>query len=101
MNISAQAVQNIRRARLEKGISAQVLSDAINDRGNWSTSRGIIANLESERRTHVSVDYVVEAAAVLGIPVQWVIFGAITCDHCNGEPPAGYACLHCQRARKS
>jgi transcriptional regulator with XRE-family HTH domain len=93
---------NMRALRRQRGWSAQRLSDrvgALREAGvvEIALPRPVIANLENQRREHVSLDEAFAVAAALGTTVGWLCdFDGPACTQCLDNPPVGYACKVCK-----
>ncbi|MEU1433970.1 helix-turn-helix transcriptional regulator [Streptomyces sp. NPDC005786] len=93
--ISARVIEKLREARRANSTSARALAEAMTAAG-YPIQRSVIANLESGRRTEVSVDHVVAAARALGIDAA-ALLRQVTdpCPHCQGASPEGFSCNTC------
>jgi len=95
--VSRTVVDRIHHLRMHRGMSARVLAEAISARG-YHIKRTTLANQESGRVQTVSIDFVVHAAVVLGVPVDQLVHG-FACNTCAGSPPPGFTCNGCGAGR--
>lgn len=85
----------MRALRKARGWSAQDLSHRLAEVGR-ETSRGIIASAETGRIEGCPVSLLYALAAVFEVPVETLTDPS--CAHCQGNPPAGFACTTCGRS---
>jgi len=95
--VTALVSGRIRRARKERGLTAQALADRITGLG-YRVSREVIAKIENGTREAVPVDVVVHAAKVLQVPVLRLLSDGPWCERCGDAPPSGFACTACGAA---
>lgn len=86
---------NARVLRRRRGWSAQRLAEEMS--AFSPTTRAVIANRESGRLSHVSVDDLVAYARALGVLPQELLEDVppVACDRCLDAPPKGYTCNQC------
>ncbi|HKW93133.1 MAG TPA: helix-turn-helix domain-containing protein [Methylomirabilota bacterium] len=92
--VSAEVIAKLRALRKFQKVSAQTLADRMTELG-YPIQRTVIANLETGRRSEVSIDHLVIAAQALGTTAMAILSEPVVCPQCKGEPPAGFACLTC------
>ena len=90
---SEMVIRRVRQMRKERGWSAQRLVDLLAD-AEFSIGRSTIANIETGRRDHLTVDELCALAAVFGVSVDHLVNGP-KCGACFDSPPHGFACLNC------
>ncbi|MFI6105803.1 helix-turn-helix domain-containing protein [Streptomyces sp. NPDC051310] len=83
--LTQNIAREVRRYRQKKGLSAQQLSDRTVELG-MPIQRSVLANLESGRRTTVTVAEVLVLAAALGVPPGVLIFPVGFAQHCENLP---------------
>ncbi|MDT3397725.1 helix-turn-helix transcriptional regulator [Streptomyces sp. B1866] len=71
--LTAAVVAEVRRRRKELGMSAQDLADACDDLGH-PIPRNVIANLESGRRSTLTVADLLVLGKALEVPPLWLLF---------------------------
>lgn len=97
--IAAQVAANVRILRKRHRLSATAVADRTGELG-FPVPRSVIANLETGRRDHVSVDELVVLAKVFEIdPVVLLTDLPPACDGCGDKPPAGFTCNACGAGR--
>jgi len=83
----------IRLLRRKRGITTTALSELL-----LAASRPIhasaITKIEKGNR-HIGVDDLFALAAALGVTPAQLLEPPEACSTCNGQPPAGFACLAC------
>lgn len=93
--VSARAIAKLREARRARSLSARALAESMTEAG-YPIQRSVIANLESGRRSEISVDHLVIAARALGIDAASLLREiAAPCPRCEGSPPEGFTCNTC------
>ncbi len=87
---------NARILRKRRHWSAQRLSDETAKFGN-RISRAVIANRETGRPSHVTVDDLVAYAQAFGVEPADLLadMPPVACTACHDEPPAGFTCNAC------
>ena len=94
---ASAVARNVRLERANRGWSAEDL--AVRTQATaCPIPRSIIANLENGRRADVSVDELAAFAAALGMDPWSLTTDEPLCAACRNSPPAGYACVICQRS---
>lgn len=92
--ITAQVVAELREIRLRQKVSARVLADRMTAAG-YPIERGVIANVETGRRTEISIGHLVAAAHALGADAAEILRRCVPCPHCKGDRPVGFTCNTC------
>jgi transcriptional regulator with XRE-family HTH domain len=87
------AINRIRTIRKQKGITAAELAEGMS-RSGYRIDRTLIASAEVGRRQEISVDWLMAAAEVLGVP-PISLLGKPSCEQCHDAPPPGFACTKC------
>lgn len=95
--ITARVLEQLTETRKRLKVSAQELADRMTAAG-YPIKRAVIANLETGRRTEVSVGHLAVAAQVLGVDAATILRHAAPCSRCHNKPPAGFACRTCGTA---
>jgi transcriptional regulator with XRE-family HTH domain len=93
-DLNTIVIGNVRRLRKARKWSAQRLVEALAPHGVPLASRSVLANWETGRREGISVDDLAALGAVFEVD-PWSLTDTPHCLTCQGEPPAGYACLAC------
>jgi len=87
------AISRIRTVRKQRGITAAGLAEGMTKAG-YRVERTWITGAEIGRRQEISVDWLVAAAEVLGVPPASLL-GKPSCGQCYDSPPPGFACTTC------
>lgn len=87
---------NVRVLRQRRRWSAQQLSDETARHGH-RISRSVIANRETGRASHVTVDDLVAYAQAFGVEPAELLAEVppVACARCCDKPPTGYTCNAC------
>ncbi|WP_055587316.1 helix-turn-helix domain-containing protein [Streptacidiphilus griseoplanus] len=94
--ISRHVATQIRHHREHRNLSQSALAQALTEAG-YPLDRVGVAETESGDRKTVSVDLLVAAAQVFGLPLAALLDAAMRCQICDGHPPAGFTCNACHR----
>lgn len=93
--VSARVAANVRTLRRRHRLSAKTVADRTAELG-FAVPRSVIANLETGRRDHVSVDELVVLAEVFDVePAVLLTDLPPACDGCGDKPPCGFTCNAC------
>lgn len=93
--LSRNVMTNVRRMRRARGWLLQQLADALTAEG-WKTSANLLSRSETgAKRALITVDELYAYARVFGVTVGDLVADAPRCEHCDGEPPAGFVCATC------
>lgn len=94
-DLTRQIVENMRLLRKERKMSAIELADAMAQIG-VNFPRSTIANLESNRRSEVTVTELMGLAKLFDVGVEWFTTAhGPKCNWCNDSPPEGFQCTTC------
>lgn len=95
MPLAAVVVGNVRAIRKRLRWSAAELAERLPP-GSGLT-RSAIANAESGRRDHVTVDELAALAEALGVTDPWALTRPEVppCETCGDNPPPGFRCMVC------
>jgi transcriptional regulator with XRE-family HTH domain len=98
MPLAAVVIGNVRAIRKRLRWSAAELAERLSP--EVGLSRSAIANAESGRRDHVTVDELAALAEALGVTDPWALTQPEIppCETCHDAPPAGFRCLVCDLA---
>ena len=94
--LTPSIVERMRFMRKVRGMSAQVLADAMTADG-YKMLRTSLANLEGGARKSVSAGELVAFSRALGVPLDYWFTGEGLCQTCVNKPPAGFRCETCGR----
>lgn len=96
MTLAAIVVGNVRAIRKRLRWSAAELADRLPV--DLGLSRASIANAESGRRDHITVDELAALAEALGVSDPWSLTRPEVppCETCGGNPPPGFRCIVCE-----
>lgn len=102
--VSARVVSNVNQLRDQEGWNLARLAKECSSAGfaylNFTTVTNLLSardfgeSAPAPRRKHVTVDELVDLAAVFGVPADSLLT-APTCDQCFDRPPLGFSCLAC------
>lgn len=95
--VTAVVVRQLRRLRIQRGLSASALAEAITASGH-AAGRGVITNHELGRVQAATIDFVVAAAKALGVSLAELLEDT-PCEACAGAPPVGFTCNRCGSSR--
>lgn len=91
--ITRIAVARIHALRKQRGITAETLAEGMTQAG-YRVDRTWITKAETGDREQISVDWLMAAADVLGVPASALI-SKPNCMACQDTPPPGFACTTC------